>query len=150
MLKDDISDKRKERHHITQEDFTPVEVCRLLYKNIDKELYYNFNKTLCDVAAGTGNIIRFLLKERLNYCQTFNDIKEALGTIYGVELMEDNVEECYKLIIKDIKAFANSKKIVIVVEEILDILKNNIVCSNTFDWDFVNWKTKIKQENALF
>lgn len=150
MLKDDISNKRKERHHITQEDFTPVEVCRLLYKDIDKEDYSNFNKTFCDIASGTGNIIRYLLKERLNHCQTFNDVKDALSSIYGVELMEDNVEECHNLIIKDIKEFASKNNIKIKEEELYSIIKKNIVCSDTFEWDFVNWKPKQNINNALF
>ena len=52
MLKNDINDKRKERHKATQEDFTPVEICHILFEGQD-ELFKNFNKTFCDPCCGT-------------------------------------------------------------------------------------------------
>ena len=100
MLKNDITDKRKERHQKTQEDFTPVEICRILFEGQD-ELFSNFKKTFCDPCCGTGNIIRYLLRERLNYCKTSTDVYKALETIYGTELMEDNTEECKQKILYD-------------------------------------------------
>ena len=35
MLEQDISEKRKERHHITQEDFTPKHIVELLCEDSD-------------------------------------------------------------------------------------------------------------------
>lgn len=142
MLIDDKVDKRKERHHITQEDFTPEYICKMMCDNIDNAIYKDFNKTFCDIAAGNGNIIRYILKERLKYCLNQEDILHAISSIYGVELMQDNVEECYNLIIKDIKHFSKNKNIVINEDDILNILKHNIVCSDIFDWNFDEWESK--------
>ena len=150
MLVDDITNKRKERHHITQEDFTPLCVCEILNGNIENELYQDFNKNFCDIAAGNGNIIRCVIKERLNYCNSQEDILNALKTIYGVELMQDNVEECYGLIMEDIIEFSNLKNIIIDKEKVLEILQNNIICSDIFEWDFNKWQPKNKSINALF
>ena len=80
MLKDDINEKRKARHKKTQEDFTPVEICKILFEGQD-ELFSNFNKAFCDPCCGTGNIIRYLLRERLNNCKKSKDVYEALETV---------------------------------------------------------------------
>lgn len=149
MLEQDITQKRKDRHHITQEDFTPPEVIEMLFKNIPQDLYTDFSKTFCDPCAGIGNILRHVLSKRLEYCKSENDILNALSTLYGVELMEDNLEELkehlYNIIkdnIDDISDDLNSK--------IWKILNTNFVCSNTFDWDFENWCSKKLNVVQLF
>ena len=82
------------------EDFTPVEICKILFEGQD-ELFSNFKKTFCDPCCGTGNIIRYLLRERLNNCKKPIDVYKALETIYGTELMEDNIEECRQKMLYD-------------------------------------------------
>ena len=140
MLKDDINDKRKERHKKTQEDFTPVEICKILFDGQD-ELLKNFNKTFCDPCCGTGNIIRYLLRERLNYCSSENDVYNALSSIYGTELMEDNTEECKQHIFNDCIQWASDNKIELIDKKLLSIIEHNIVCVDTFKWDYENWQT---------
>lgn len=141
MLEQDITQKRKDRHHITQEDFTPPEVIEMLFKNIPQDLYTDFSKTFCDPCAGIGNILQHVLSKRIKYCKSEDDVLNALSTLYGVELMDDNLEELkehlYNIIkdnIDDISDNLNSK--------IWEILNANFVCSNAFDWDFENWCSK--------
>lgn len=141
MLEQDITQKRKDRHHITQEDFTPPEVIDMLFKDIPQDLYTDFSKKFCDPCAGIGNILVYVLNKRLEYCKSENDILNALSTLYGVELMDDNLEELkehlYNIIkdnIDDISDDLNSK--------IWKILNTNLVCSDFFDWDFENWCSK--------
>ena len=150
MLIEDKTNKRNERHHITQEDFTPQNICEMLYENLNSDIYVDFNKTFCDIASGNGNIIRYILNKRLEQCSNQEDILNALKSIYGVELMQDNVEECHSLIIEDIKYFSKNKNIKINECDILNILKHNIVCSDMFDWDFDKWTSKKNSINALF
>ena len=139
MLKDDINDKRKERHKKTQEDFTPVEICCILFEGQD-ELYKDFSKTFCDPCCGTGNIIRYLLKERLKYCKVEEDVYKALETIYGTELMEDNTEECKQKILMDCLKWSSLHDLDLKDKKLIQIIENNIVCTDTFKWDYENWK----------
>ena len=140
MLKDDINEKRKARHHKTQEDFTPVEICKILFEGQD-ELFSNFNKTFCDPCCGTGNIIRYLLRERLNNCKKPIDVYKALETIYGTELMEDNTEECRQKILNDCMKWSLEHNVDLIDKKLMSIIEHNIVCTDTFKWDYENWKS---------
>ena len=130
MLKSDITKERKARHHITQEDFTPVEIVKEMCDMVSSEIFTNFSKTFCDPCCGIGNILCYVLEKRLQYCNSQEDKVKAISTIYGVELMQDNVDECkeriYNLVGK--------------TPEIEKIVNHNIVCSDFFKWDFENWK----------
>ena len=148
MLKDDINEKRKARHQKTQEDFTPVEICRILFEGQD-ELVSNFKKTFCDPCCGTGNIIRYLLRERLNNWKKPIDVYKALETIYGTELMEDNVEECRQKVLYDCMKWSSEHNVDLIDRKLISIIEHNIVCTDTFDWDYENWKLMPKT-NALF
>ena len=139
MLKNDINDKRKERHKKTQEDFTPVEICKILFEGQD-ELFKNFNKTFCDPCCGTGNIIHYLLRERLKYCSSKNDVYEALSSIYGTELMEDNTEECRQKMLYDCLKWSSEHNVDLIDKKLISIIEHNIVCTDTFKWDYENWK----------
>lgn len=138
MLEKDITDKRKERHQKTQEDFTPVEICHILFEGQD-ELFKNFKKTFCDPCCGTGNIIRYLVHERLKHCSTKKDVYNALSSIYGTELMQDNTLECRQKILYDCLEWSSEHDIDLKDKKIMKILKNNIVCTDTFKWDYENW-----------
>ena len=102
----------------------------------DDTIYTDFSKTVLDPCSGIGNLLIYVFKKRLDYCKTDTDVYNALSTIYGTELMEDNVEECHDKflsVINDIEIICDNTKI-------LDILKQNIVCTDTFKWDYDNWR----------
>ncbi len=147
MLNEDKNEKRIERHKITQEDFTPEWVIEnfLSYKD-DDPLYTNHKKTFLDPAAGTGNIICNVLKKRLNNGIPY---KKALSTLYGTELMEDNVGELKMNIQRLIADFCTKGSIPYDRKAIDKILNKNMVCTDAFKWDYDNWKPKEK-EKTLF
>ena len=149
MLEQDITQKRKDRHHITQEDFTPPEVIEMLFKDIPQDLYIDFSKTFCDPCAGIGNILVYVLNRRLEYCKSEDDILNALSTLYGVELMEDNLEELHYTLLNAIliNSEYNSN---IFISKILEILKRNFVCSDTMEWNFEKWEKKKSNIIKLF
>ncbi len=147
MLKENISDIRKERHKITQEDFTPPEIVDILLQD-QNDLFTNFNKTFLDPCIGIGYIYIGVLNKRLNYCKTTSDILNAISTMYGTELMADNVEECKKNIIYEIMKFTSSHNLDINESEVIKILNHNIICTDTFKWDYENW-CPIKENKAL-
>ena len=139
MLEKDKNDKRKERHQKTQEDFTPVEICHILFEDQD-ELFKDFSKTFCDPCCGTGNIIRYLVRERLKYCKVEEDVYKALESIYGTELMEDNTEECKQKILMDCLKWSSSHDLDLKDKKLMQIIEHNIICTDTFKWDYENWK----------
>lgn len=146
MLEQDITQKRKERHHITQEDFTPIEIVKQLCDNLPNDLYTDFSKTFCDPCMGTGNIILYVLEKRLMICKSSNDVINALSTLYGVELMQDNVDECKERVLD----LLDKMNIDYDKSQAIKIMDKNLICSDFFEWDFENWRSKKIISNPLF
>jgi type I restriction-modification system DNA methylase subunit len=144
------TDIRKERHSITQEDFTPSEIVDILLQE-QEDLFTDFSKTFCDPCIGIGFIYLEILKRRLEHCKTTDDILNAVSTMYGTELMEDNVDECKKNILFEILKFTSSHNLDINDGEIMKILNHNIICTDIFKWDYENWKPILEyKETELF
>ena len=66
----------------------------MLYK-LAEEVWHDTEKTFLDNSAGNGNFLIAVLQRKLDHG---HEPLQALSTIYGVELMEDNHREiCNKL-----------------------------------------------------
>lgn len=138
MLKEDISDIRKERHHITQEDFTPTMIVNVMLDKLPNSVYIDFDKIILDYTCGVGNFLVEALNRRLKNCSDINEGVKALSTICGVELMADNVEECRnRLYYSFMEAFpdAGDKDIFIV----RSIIKNRIQWYDSLQFDYDRW-----------
>lgn len=62
----------------------------------------------------------------------------ALRNLYGVELMQDNVEETKQRVIKLLDALEVDYD-----EDLaMDVMDYNLVCSDFFEWDFEAWCKK--------
>lgn len=140
MLEQDITEVRKERHQITQEDFTPEEIVDIMYQDFPEDLYTDFSKTIIDPCSGIGNLLLYAIKKRLEYCKTNEDVYAAISTIYGTELMEDNVDECKKNILFTLLSITSKKGMNLDESKVLAILNHNIVATDTFKWDYKHWK----------
>ena len=144
------TDVRKARHKQTQEDFTPPEVIDIMLQG-QEELFKDFSKSFLDPCIGIGFIYIEVLKKRFEYCKNTDDILNAISTMYGTELMPDNVEECKKNIIFEIMKFTSEHNMDINESKVLKVLNHNIVCTDTFKWDYENWKPINEQKcDALF
>lgn len=130
MLKETITDKRKERHSVTQEDFTPNGVVNDLLSRIPEEAYTDFSKTILDPACGTGNILNNVLLRRLENTETPDQAIDALSTLYGVELMQDNVDEHKDII----RTMLTDRYPDIDMNAVDQVLAHNIVCDDFFHW----------------
>lgn len=140
MLEQDKTAIRKERHKITQEDFTPEDVVDIMYQEFPEELYSDFSKTILDPCVGIGNLLLYAIKRRLEYCHTNDDVYAAISTVYGTELMEDNVDEAKKNILFTLLTITSKKGINLNEAKVLEILNHNIVATDTFKWDYKNWR----------
>ena len=135
MLKEDISDIRKERHHITQEDFTPTVIVNEMLDKLPDSVYEDFDKIILDYSCGIGNFLVEALNRRLKNCKDINDGVKALSTICGIELMADNVEECRnRLYSTFIEAFPHIDDNDIFI--VRSIIKNRIQWYDSLQFDY--------------
>ena len=123
-----LEQKRKERRKETAEDFTPKELVSEMLVKLPQEVFLDPSKTFCDNSAGNGNFLYAVLEIKLAHG---HDPLQALSTTYGVELMEDNVEEMKERLLELIPENLHTKAI--------PIIDHNIVCHDALTWDYNNW-----------
>ena len=149
----DISDKRKKRRKRnsnleisgTQEFFTPKFLCDEMLDKIPEEDWKDITKTFLDSTCGNGNFLVNIYERKLKYCDSVNDSLIALKSIYGTELMDDNTNECRNRLYLLFKEFSDNRNLTEEQFELAkskgsNILKHNIVCTDTFKGDYENWK----------
>ena len=132
------TDTRLKRRKKTQEFYTPYSIIKKMIDKIEPEMWADLTKTFLDPAMGNGNIILGILYRRI--VEHGVDWRTALETLYGVELMQDNVDETKERIID----LLNKLNIEYDKDVAYEIMNHNLVCSNFFDWDFDNWCPIIK------
>lgn len=84
-------DREKSRVKATGEVFTPTPLVQEILDNLDQELFKDSTKTFLDPSCGDGQFLSEVLIRKL---ENGIDFETALSTIYGVDLMSDNVAEC--------------------------------------------------------
>jgi hypothetical protein len=130
--------KSKERIKQTAEVFTPPALTNEILDHLPVSLWEP-DKTFCDPAAGNGNLLLEVLKRKISLGHSPID---ALKTIYGVELMLDNVIEMKSRLL-DLIPIDDRK-------EAQNILDKQIINHDSLTWDFINWKSSIKNYRKLF
>lgn len=127
------TEKRKARRkgkNGTQEFFTPASLVKRMCDKIDDADWADETKTFLEPCFGNGNFLVEIYQRRID---KGIDPKKILETTYGVELMQDNVDEC-KQRVEDLFAYNG-----IDISAYRDILDSNLVCSDFFKWGFENW-----------
>ena len=117
----------------TQEFFTPYSIVKRMCDKIPDSDWSDPTKTFIEPSFGSGQFVVYIVWNRI---QHGIDWQTALKTLYGVELMFDNVQECHDRVIDLLT------KLGIEFDErtARKIMKKNLVCSDFFKWDFENWK----------
>lgn len=133
---DYATDTRKDRRKGkggTQEFFTPFSIVQRMGNKIDDETWADPEKTWLEPCMGDGNFVCYIIWNRI---QHGIDWQTALKTLYGVELMFDNVIETHDRVIDLLT------KLNIDFDEYTarTIMKKNLVCSDFFKWDFEHWR----------
>lgn len=121
-------DRDKLRIKKTAEIFTPQLLVTEMLDKLEREnpiLFTDPSKTFIDNSCGDGEFLGEIVIRKME--RSGCSLEQALSTTYGVDLMEDNVEECKKRL-----AGPNP------TPEILEILNKNIICADglTFDYNF--------------
>jgi len=129
---------RKVRRQETGEDFTPISKVNEMLDILSPEVFIEPSNTFCDPAAGNGNFLVEVLSRKLLHG---HNPLQAIDTIYGVELMPDNVEEMKERLLELIPTNLHKKA--------REIINHNIVCANSLEFDFKNWKTPRKSKKLF-
>lgn len=137
MLKENTTDIRKERHELTQEDFTPKHILELFASDFFSDDFKDKDKKFVDNSCGNGNMLIFVISNKLDNGLSYI---ETLNTIYGIDLMEDNINECHYRI----KQLLIDRNISFDESEVDKILKEHIVCYDALDWNYNEWRPNFK------
>jgi type I restriction-modification system DNA methylase subunit len=84
-------DRNKARIKATGEVFTPTSLVQKKLDKLDQVLFTDPTKTFLDPSCGDG---QFLSEVLIRKVENGIDFETALSTIYGVDLMSDNILLC--------------------------------------------------------
>ena len=115
--------RTKERIKQTGEVFTPTPLVQEILDKLPPELFHDHTKTFLDPACGDGQFLTQVIEYKISNGSTPT---EALHTTYGVELMQDNVDEC-KLRLLNIVGDTPLHQ---------NIINHNIICANSLEYDY--------------
>ena len=113
-------ERDKLRVKSTGEVFTPTDLVQTVLDGLPQELFEDGEKTFLDPACGDGQFLSEILIRKV---ENGIDFETALSTIYGVDLMEDNVELC-------------RERLLCGREDLRHIVERNIVVDNGLEYDY--------------
>lgn len=98
----------------TSEVFTPTPLVQEVLDQLPQELFSDPEKIFLDNSCGDGQFLGEVLIRKM---ENGIDFETALSTIYGVDLMQDNVELC-------------RERLLCGRTDLAHIVKQNIVCAD--------------------
>jgi len=107
-------ERNRKRVEQTGEIFTPTKNVQDMLERLEPIVFSDPSKTILEPSCGDGQFLGEVLIRRL---ENGIDFETALSTIYGVDLMQDNVELC-----KD--------RLLCGREDLRHIAEQNIVCAD--------------------
>lgn len=113
-------EREKTRVKATGEVFTPTLLVEEILDKMDQELFTDPTKTFLDPSCGDGQFLASVLYRKL---QNGIDFETALSTIYGVDLMSDNILLC-------------RERLLCRREDLRHIVNRNIVCHDALTYDY--------------
>ena len=117
----------------TGEVFTPTELVREMLEHIPIDQFQDPAKTFLDNSCGDGQFLGEVLIRKIENGSTF---EQALQTIYGVDLMQDNVDLC-------------RERLLCGREDLRHIVEKNIVCADALTYDY-SFGEQVTFGNGLF
>lgn len=117
----------------TSEVFTPTDEVQTTLNKIPMEKFQDPTKTFLDNSCGDGQFLGEVLIRKMENGSTF---EQALSTIYGVDLMSDNVKLC-------------QDRLLCGQEHLRHIVERNIVCADALEYDY-SFGEPVTFGNGLF
>ena len=124
--------KSKERVDEYGEVFTPEHIVAQMCDCLGDEAWSDPFKTFLEPSCGTGNFLVEILKRKYKLCQTEKDGLKALASVIGIEIQEDNCQECRGRLLEQFKTtFTTANdEVILLASQILD---NNIICGDSLE-----------------
>lgn len=104
----------------TGEVFTPTDLVQTILDKLPQYLFTNTAKTVLDNSCGDGQFLSEALIRKIQNGSTF---EQALGTIYGIDLMPDNVDLC-------------RERLLCGQEHLRHIVERNIICADALRYHY--------------
>lgn len=102
-------------------------MCDLIPKD---EIWSDITKTFLEPACGNGNFLAEIFKRKLRYCKDERDGLKAMNSIFGIDVMQDNVlESRLRLFVMYNEAFPRASELAI--KTAAKILAQNIICGDS-------------------
>ena len=106
----------------TGEVFTPTPLVQEMLDKLSVEVWDDPTKTFIDPSCGDGQFLSEVLIRKL---EQGHDFGQAISTIYGVDLMEDNVDLCRERLL-----CGNTSP------EVIETVERNIVCADALSYHY--------------
>ena len=113
-------EREKTRVKATGEIFTPTPLVEEILDKINPEFFKDPTKTFIDPTGGDGQFLASVLYRKL---QNGIEFKQALSTLFSVDLMQDNVDLC-------------RERLLCGREDLRHIVENNIVCADALTYHY--------------
>ena len=130
-------DRDRLRVKETEEIFTPTELVQQsldLFEKANPGCFADPSKTFLDNCCGDG---QFLSEVLIRKIENGIDFETALSTVYGVDLMLDNIELC-------------RERLLCGQEDLRHIVETNIVCHDALTYDYSFNGTNQTENDAIF
>jgi type I restriction-modification system DNA methylase subunit len=124
-------ERDKLRVKSTGEVFTPTPLVQTLLNDLPTNVFSDHTKTFLDPSCGDGQFLGEVLIRKMENGATF---EQALSTVYGVDLMEDNVDLC-------------RERLLCGQEHLRHIVERNIVCHDALTYDYSFNGTNLNEED---
>ena len=125
----------------SSEVFTLEEDVERELDKLNQKYFTDASQTLIDPCCGDGNYLAMMLLRRI---KNGIDFETALSTIYGVDLMQDNVDLCRERLLCGRK-------------DLRHIVEQNVICANGLRYHYrfdgshpYDDEVKQKQQDELF
>lgn len=113
-------ERDQNRVKATGEVFTPTPLVQEILDKLDPTAFDNPTDTFLDPSCGDGQFLSEVLIRKL---ENGHDFETALSTVYGVDLMPDNVKLC-------------QDRLLCGKEDLRHIVERNIVCANALEYNY--------------
>jgi type I restriction-modification system DNA methylase subunit len=118
----------------TGEVFTPTELVQEILDQIPQDQFQDSTKTFLDPSCGDGQFLGEVLIRKMENGSTF---EQALSTVYGVDLMQDNVDLC-------------RERLLCGRTDLAHIVERNIVCHDALTYDYSFNGTDMNQDDLTW
>ena len=113
-------ERDRARVKATGEVFTPTPLVQEILDRLDPSLFQDPTKTFLDPTCGDGQFLGEVLIRKIENGHPF---EQALQSIYGVDLMQDNVDLC-------------RERLLCGREDLRHIVEKNIVCHDALTYNY--------------